>query len=240
MSRAARLRSAIAISATFVLVSLSFEIRSRVQQLNAPLGWLVWLLAFLLSLFLANGATTLLWRVVVRVRYVRRFILGRTWIEGTWFFQTTEYAVDKQEIVQVGLAQFSYELPDLLLSCSISSAALATGEPIQTELISLVLDDSLHYMHRFVRHLRNVQAVGAAYGIFVCEFGKPPKRYEGGVIYLDAEDRQKRRQTGVKLADKDVHALSKQFGAGWQQRVLHDAQWVRTACTSHPPVDLPQ
>lgn len=240
MPRATRLRSTIAIGATFLLVSLGFEIRSRLQPLNGSLGWLVWLLAFVVSVFLVRSGTTLLWNMAVRLRYLRKFILGRTWIEGTWFFQTTEYVGDSREIAQVGLAQFSYELPDLVLVGRVSSVVLATGEPVQTEVISMILDDKLHYMHRFVRYVRNVQAVGAAYGIFVCDIDKPPERYEGGVIFLDAEERHKRRQTGVKLADEDVRTLSKQFGSDWQQRVLHDPEWLGKFCTKYSPVSVPE
>jgi len=71
---------------------------------------------------------------------------------------------DARTITQVGLAQFTYELPDLILEGRFFSVVLGTGDPIQTEVISITLDDKLHYMHRFVRYLKNVQAVGAAYG----------------------------------------------------------------------------
>jgi hypothetical protein len=115
---------------------------------------------------------------------------------------------------------------------------LATGDPIETEVISMILDDKLHYMHRFVRYLKNVQAVGAAYGTFVSDIGKPPARYEGGVIFLDAAETHKRRQTGVKLEDKDVRTISKQLGSNWQQLMLHDPVWVGKFCKNYSPVKI--
>src|ERR1039458_3751599 len=124
MSRAVRLRSSIAIGTTFILVCLGFEIRRQIPSLSGSLGWsgwLVWPFAFALSVFLARSGTALLWNWAVRFQHVRKFVLGRTWIEGTWFFQTTEYVGDERAITQVGLAQFSYELSDLVLEGRVSS-----------------------------------------------------------------------------------------------------------------------
>jgi hypothetical protein len=234
------LRSTIAITATFILVSLGFEIRSRLQPPSGLRGWLGWSLAFVATIFLARNGTTLLWNMAVRLRSLRQFILGRTWIEGTWFFKTTDYKDGLPEITQVGLAQFWYELPDLVLAGRVSSVRCATGEAVQTEAISIALDDSLRYMHRFVRHVNNVQHVGAAYGTFVCDMDKAPERYEGGVIFLDAEEGHNSRQTGVKLARKEARALPKRFGSGWQQQVLHDSDWLAQFCTNYPPLKFPE
>jgi len=247
MFRPARLRSAIAIGATSILVSLSYEVRSKLQELNeplfqalnGPLGWLVWSLALILSLVLAAGGTMLLWNMAVRLRCLRRLILGRTWIEGTWFFHTSEYIEGKPEFSQVGIAQFSYGLPDLELLGHFSSVVLASGEANPTEVISMMVDDKLHYMHRFVRYTKNVQAVGAAYGVFLCDIeSKSPNRYVGGVIYLEADESHKRRQTGVKLTDSEVRARSKRFGSVWRQQALRDTRWLQEFCTKNVPISI--
>jgi hypothetical protein len=241
MSRAANLRSAIAISATLILVSLGFEIRSRIQIPTGWVGWprsLAWLFAFVFSLFLVTSGTALLWKTAVRLRRVRKFILGRTWIEGTWFVKTVEYLEDKREITRVGLAQFSYELPDLVLDCRVSSVMLATGDPIETKVTSIILDDKLNYMHSFTRYVKNVQEGGAAYGTFICNDGKRAERYEGGVVLLNAEGKHNCRQTAVKLSEKEVRRISKQYGSEWQQRALHDSEWVSAYCKKYPPVSI--
>jgi hypothetical protein len=80
--------------------------------------------------------------------------------------------------------------------------------------------------------------VVAASFTFVCDLDKTPERYEGGVIFLDAEERHKRRQTGVKLARKEVRRLSKRFGSDWQQQVLHDPDWLAKFCTNYPPLKI--
>jgi hypothetical protein len=241
MSRAANLRSTIAISATLILVSLGFEIKSRIQTPTRWDGWersSAWLFAFVFSLFLVTSGTALLWKMAVRLRTVRKFILGRTWIEGTWFIETVEHLGDKREITRVGLAQFSYELPDLVLDCRVSSVMVATGDPIETKVASIVLDDRLNYMHCFTRYVQNVQEGGAAYGTFICDNGKRAERYEGGVVLLNAEGKHNCRQTAVKLSDKEVRALSKQYGSDWQQRVLHNSEWVSGYCKKYSPVSI--
>ena len=123
-----------------------------------------------------------------------------------------------------------YELPRLVLEGQFYSISLRSNEPIQTEVISITLDEKRHYMHRFVRYHKNVQAVGAAYGTFACEDGQAPERYEGGVIFLDVEETHKRRQTGVKLPFKDVKALRHTVGSDWARIMLNNEEWVAKFC----------
>ncbi len=241
MPRAARLRSTIAISATYILVSLGFEIRKFLPE-PTRWPWLIWLIAFILSIFIARSGTSLMWSLAVRIRKIRQFILGRTWIEGTWFFYTTEYvneqpmsaaqyANQQPKITQIGLAQFFYELPDSSCRARCSDRiSLRSNEPIQLKssvshsmrkgIICIVLCDIT----------RMFQAVGAAYGTFVCEDGQAPERYEGGVIFLDVEETHKRRQTGVKLPFKDVKALRHTVGSDWARIMLNNEEWVAKFC----------
>jgi hypothetical protein len=228
MPRVARFRSTIAITATYILVSLACEIKNRNWPGTGTIQWwewLLWLGTFLLSVFIARSGTSTVWNVLVRIRTVRKFILGQTWIEGTWLFCTTEYDNNTRKTSQVGFARFSYQLPDLVLHGQFYSLALQTNEQIQTQPISIVLDAKLNYMHQFVRHHMNVQAVGAAYGTFVCEKGIP-ERYSGGVIFLNTEETHKRSQIGIKLQDEEVDAFREKLGSDWQRIKLKDKEWI--------------
>lgn len=226
MHRAAKLRSSFAVAATILCVSVAYEIKEKLPSLSASLGWaswLIWVAGVALTIFLATGATALLWNISVRFRFVRRFLLGELWIEGVWFFQTAEHHPDGRKVTQVGLAHFSYNIPTLELHGQFASVCLDTGDLIQTERLNILVDDDLRYVHRFIRHFKDAQSVGAAFGCFVGGESKAPVRYEGEVIF--AEDSRDRRQIGTKLSRKEVKELSKQ-GAGWQYRILRNQEWV--------------
>lgn len=238
MFRAYRLRSTIAISTTFLFVSLGFEIRNRIWPVKGSLGWSVWLLAFFFGVSLVRHGTDWLWKLLVHLRCVRKLILGGTWLEGIWFINTVGYIEGKPLITQVGIAEFSYQLPDLTLECRVSSIIVPSGDVINTKVSSILLDDKLNYMHLFTRNVRNVKETGAAYGDFYCDAGRPPEHYEGGVVILNSQEGHNRRQTGVKLSDDEVCILTQKYHAEWRQGALHDSEWVNSYCKQRPPVNI--
>src|SRR5208337_2647360 len=196
MSRRADPRTNLAIFATYLFVSLGFLIRNRIGNLNGWRAWLLWLVGFTVSVFLLRHGTDFLWNRIVRVKSARKKILRNTWIEGTWLIQTFEYSGETTTEVQVGLAEFGFESPDLSLSCQVTSIMLPSREPVDTTVACIVLADDRHYLHSFERYVRNVHEHGAAYGTFLCDPGKVPNRYRGGVIVLNSNAGHNRMQIG--------------------------------------------
>jgi hypothetical protein len=233
MSRAMRWRFNLAVGATFIIVSTVAEIRNRLPLSYWLHGWSGWAAMFIVTA-VALRIIPSLWHFAIGLRFVRKFVLGKRWIEGTWFFHTAEYGNGPAKVTQVGLATFEYEGPELTLTGRVSSVLCADGEEIETNTLTMVLDEKLHYLHHFVRAVENVQSAGVAFGSFSCVGGRAPNRYRGGVVFLGGQDRHTRTQRGVKLAEDDVRKLSKQFGNEWEQRLLHDRAWLEKLVTRYP------
>src|SRR5208337_1974498 len=119
------------------------------------------------------------------------------------------------------------------LSCQVTSIMLPSREPVDTTVACIVLADDRHYLHSFERYVRNVHEHGAAYGTFLCDPGKVPNRYRGGVIVLNSNAGHNRMQIGEKLTDQEVSEFQEKYGKDrWRQRALQDPEWVTTRWTS--------
>lgn len=227
MSRSERSQSTVAVTTTYLFVSLGFVIRNYLPT-GWP-GWLLWIVCFGISVFLLKHGTDWLWNRIVLHKGARKKILGHTWIEGTWLVQTFEYSDGVATEVQRGMGEFGYELPGLSLSCQVTSILLPSLEPVETTVTCIILADDLHYLHSFERYVMGVEEKGAAYGKFIHHAGKTPDRYRGGVVILNRDDACNRNQIGRKLTDQEIREAQIKYGKeGWRQRALMDAEWVKS------------
>jgi hypothetical protein len=200
------------------------------------LAWLLWLVGFAISVFLLRHGTDFLWKQFVLRESARKNILGNTWIEGTWLIQTIEYSGETATEVQVGLAKFGFESPDLSLSCQVTSIMLRSRELVETKVTCIFLSEDLHYLHSFRRHVTSGYKDGAAYGEFLRDPGKKPDRYRGEVIILNSDEGHNRKQIGRKLTDHEVLEAQEKYDKDkdgwWRQRALQDSEWVTARCVS--------
>jgi hypothetical protein len=210
-------RLGLSVMATFLLFSVSNEVKRFLPSQRTDVWY--WLL-MVTSLLLALVGSSFIWNLSVRLRFVRQLVLGQAWIEGAWIFKTTS-RTDKT-VVQLGVAQYWYKIPELKLQSVFSNIVLTSLEETSVSPLSIIVDDDLNYTHYFVRGTREGEATGIAAGRFLSTDGREPLRYKGSITYLDTAEGGRYGQVAAKLSDDEIKTYREQFGRDWAIKTLKD------------------
>jgi hypothetical protein len=193
-------------------------VSQEVKILPSPFPkWMIAVIAFILSTY----ASSLFIKAALSTKRGRMMIMGKSWIEGYWYLQTSIDERHPHPITNDGITSISYEGSESQLSVFTyrsKTETLATGFSSVSELTII-----REYDIRFSNYFTITEGLKESKGISVGKFyrdqnTKHPNRYEGMVVLFS--DGINRRQVGYKIPTEIVKFLRQSNGEKWMDALL--------------------
>jgi len=214
MSRLGQFRLALTVALTTGLIALAYEAKDQFSpyQLQGKIVGVV------LSLTLGPSTAAILARLAFSINFVRRFVLGPSWIEGVWLIETYVGA----KMVTCGVSQSFYrgKTDSLEVHIWFPVGIDGSGPAFSTSTSVLLRESDLLYMNYFISSGPESDSVGVAVGHFFSDEGsRISSRYEGKVLYVGQSPLV--RQIGYRLSPQEVADARSAGGIrGWMSNLI--------------------
>jgi hypothetical protein len=217
VSRLNRIQNGWGVVVATATVALSYQLRPALPITGPAVPivlYSVCVLAGILMPRLVVGA-------LARSSRGRRWLLGKTWLEGHWVIGVTK---PDGEYITTGLIEMTYTVPDLdcvvrgYFPRGMREARLATST---SDLVNVRQSD-LRYVSSFTTTLNEAYLTGVAVGHYSCTSGSVPDEYDGKVIFFDGGPGV--RQHGIKLSEAEVLRTKAAFGINWREQLIESRE----------------
>jgi len=214
-------KTAIRVVLTSLSVALSYEAKALYQLTPHIPAFIIAIFSFLLTAYFSS----LISDAIFKIKWIRKIIIGRSWVEGYWYLKTTE-AENIDGLY--GIIHYSYIGKAMDLSATAYHLSKDLKETrTQSQLIEF-RDSDLLYVNIFLRSVSARQVTGVAVGHFVTDDASTiyPVSYDGRITFFD--DIATQHQFGSKIPDSEVKTYSKQYKQEWKKHILINYQKEKT------------
>jgi hypothetical protein len=206
------------ISASSTFVAISYEIKGPLTQAWGVPSYVLAIAAFLFG----AGVSKFFIEQIFKIKYVRKIILGPSWIEGYWLIKTTSTLDDQSPLTLPGVLFLEINPGTGALKAVTTRFHPTEGEYVVNSQVAHVQGDTenIQYLNYFkIGYPGSGLRFGMAFGEFSRNdhFSNFPNTLEGKIT-LEG-DGQIRRQLAKRIDNQMVLELKTRYGNDWMKEV---------------------
>jgi hypothetical protein len=175
-----------------------------------------------LSFILSNYISEILIRTLFNIRYLRKIILGREWLEGIWVLKSSgneeQSKIKGFEIAEIAFLKNSFELSETVYSVFDNTTL---DEYYSASKVAQLIGNDLNWINYYGYVGEKKLHTGIGFGQFIVSpLKKNPDIYNGMTIGLDTGNFE--RESGRKISSNEIKHYKRKFKDNWMKELIKD------------------